>query len=291
MPRPKASELVLSADGNIYHLRIKPEQLADTVILVGDPGRVSMVSSHFDRLEFQGQNREILVHTGWIGKTGISVISTGMGPDNIDIVVNELDALVNIDLTTFEEKPQKTFLRLIRIGTSGSLQPDIPVDAFVAAEYAIGLDTLLRFYRPEGNSFDEEIAEEFIRQTQWKLDMGKPYVVRGSSELLSLMGEEVVRGITATAPGFYGPQGRKLRLPLAMPDMDERLMRFRYRDRCITNFEMETSALYGLSALMGHQALTICLTIANRATGKFSPDYRSRMNELIRLVLEKMTHS
>ncbi|HAW58737.1 MAG TPA: phosphorylase [Bacteroidales bacterium] len=291
MLKPNASELVLSADGSIYHLRIKPEQLADTVILVGDPGRVSMVSGHFDHLEFQGQNREMLVHTGWIGKSRITVISTGMGPDNIDIVVNELDALANIDLKTLEEKPNKTSLRLIRIGTSGSLQPDIPVNAFVAAEYAIGLDTLLRFYRFEGNSFEEEMVDEFIIQTEWKPELGRPYVVKASPELLNLVGKEVINGITATAPGFYGPQGRKLRLPLVMSDMNERLMKFRYHGRSITNFEMETSALYGLSTLMGHQALTICLTIANRASGTFSSDYHSRMNELIQFVLEKLTCS
>lgn len=288
MKKPNAAELVINPDGSVYHLKLRPEDLAPTVLLVGDPGRVASVSKYFDRIDYQGQNREISTHTGFIGPVRVSVMSTGMGTDNIDIVLNELDALVNIDFETRVEKPEKQSLRLIRIGTTGSLHPHIPVNSFILSGFGLGLDTLLNYYETVGDAFRDDITEEFIRQCEWPAQLGKPYVVSCNPGLAGLMAQDTVGGITATAPGFYGPQGRRLRLPIAIPCLNERLMGFDYMGMKITNLEMETSALYGLSALMGHEALTVCLAIANRATGQFSENYKPHMDRLIRLVLEKV---
>jgi uridine phosphorylase len=290
MKKPNPAELVINPDGSVYHLKLRPEQLAPTVLLVGDPGRVPSVSKYFDRIDYQGQNREIATHTGFIGPVRITVMSTGMGTDNIDIVLNELDALVNIDFETRAEKPEKQSLRLIRIGTTGSLHPYIPVNAFILSGYGLGLDTLLNYYLAQGPAFRDDIAGAFIQQCEWPAELGKPYVVSCNPGLAGLLANDTVSGITATAPGFYGPQGRRLRLPIAIPGLNERLMGFDYMGLKITNLEMETSALYGLSALMGHQALTVCLAIANRATGQFSEDYKPHMDRLIRLVLEKVSN-
>ena len=288
MHKPNPAELVTNPDGSVYHLRLHREQLADTVILVGDPGRVLAFSKHFDVLEYSGSNREITTHTGRIGKHRITVLSTGMGTDNIDIVVNELDALVNIDFATREVRPQKTRLKLIRIGTTGSLQPDIPVNSFIRSDYSIGIDTLLNFYTTEGCCFEPDMAEAFRTQCGWPASLGTPYAVKATESLARHFEKDTVGGVTLTAPGFYGPQGRQLRLPLAVPDMNERIGRFNYNGLRITNFEMETSALYGLASLLGHEALTICLAIANRPLGQFNDNYKPRMDELIRLVLEKI---
>lgn len=288
MHKPNPAELVTNPDGSVYHLKLHREQLADTVILVGDPGRVSAFSKYFDTLEFSGSNREIITHTGRIGNCRITVLSTGMGTDNIDIVVNELDALVNIDFATREVRPQKTRLKLIRIGTTGSLQPDIPVDSFIRSDFSIGIDTLLNFYTTEGCCFEPEMAEAFRTQCEWPEKLGTPYAVKATGTLARHFEKNTVGGITLTAPGFYGPQGRQLRLPLAVPDMNERIGRFNFNGLRITNFEMETSALYGLASLLGHEALTICLAIANRPLGQFNDNYKPRMDELIRLVLEKI---
>lgn len=288
MHKPNAAELVTNPDGSVYHLKLHRDQLADTIILVGDPGRVSAFSKHFDSLEFSGSNREITTHTGRIGSRRITVMSTGMGTDNIDIVVNELDALVNIDFQTREELSEKTRLKLMRVGTTGSLQADIPVNSFIRSDYSIGIDTLLNFYTTEGCCFEPEMAEAFRIQCDWPASLGIPYAVKATESLAKLFEADTVGGITLTAPGFYGPQGRQLRLPLAVPDMNERIARFYYQGRRITNFEMETSALYGLASLLGHRALTLCLAIANRPLGQFNDNYKPQMEQLIKLVLEKI---
>ena len=282
----KASELIINPDGSIYHLKLKPGELAGTVLLVGDPGRVETVSALFDRIDFKRQNREIVTHTGWIGDKRITVLSTGMGTDNIDIVLNELDALVNIDFKTRLPKQELTKLNLIRLGTTGSVQAEIPVNSFIVSEYGLGIDTVLNFYSGRNELFDEELSGEFIKQTNWDTALGRPYVVKANAELISFFSDGFVKGFTATAPGFYGPQGRVLRAALMHPDLNDRISSFEYRGLRITNFEMETSALYGLSAILGHRAVTICLVIANRATGKFNDDYKKTMKELIEQILQ-----
>jgi uridine phosphorylase len=286
MDNMKASELIINPDGSIYHLKLKPGELAGTVLLVGDPGRVETVSALFDRIDFKRQNREIVTHTGWIGDKRITVLSTGMGTDNIDIVLNELDALVNIDFKTRLPKQELTKLNLIRLGTTGSVQAEIPVNSFIVSEYGLGIDTVLNFYSGRNELFDEELSGEFIKQTNWDTALGRPYVVKANAELISFFSDGFVKGFTATAPGFYGPQGRVLRAALMHPDLNDRISSFEYRGLRITNFEMETSALYGLSAILGHRAVTICLVIANRATGKFNDDYKKTMKELIEQILQ-----
>ncbi len=282
----KASELIINPDGSIYHLKLKPGELAGTVLLVGDPGRVETVSALFDRIDFKRQNREIVTHTGWIGDKRITVLSTGMGTDNIDIVLNELDALVNIDFKTRLPKQELTKLNLIRLGTTGSVQAEIPVNSFIVSEYGLGIDTVLNFYSGRNELFDEELTTAFIQQTDWDTALGRPYVVKANAEMISAFSEGFVKGFTATAPGFYGPQGRVLRAGLMHPDLNERISSFEYSGLKVTNFEMETSALYGLSAILGHRAVTVCLVIANRATGKFNDDYKKTMKELIEQILQ-----
>lgn len=282
----KASELIINPDGSIYHLKLKPGELAGTVLLVGDPGRVETVSALFDRIDFKRQNREIVTHTGWIGDKRITVLSTGMGTDNIDIVLNELDALVNIDFKTRLPKQELTKLNLIRLGTTGSVQAEIPVNSFIVSEYGLGIDTVLNFYSGRNELFDEELTTAFIQQTDWDTALGRPYVVKANAEMISAFSDGFVKGFTATAPGFYGPQGRVLRAGLMHPDLNERISSFEYSGLKVTNFEMETSALYGLSAILGHRAVTVCLVIANRATGKFNDDYKKTMKELIEQILQ-----
>jgi uridine phosphorylase len=278
------SELILNTDGSVYHLKIKPENLADTIILVGDPERVEMVSDYFDEVEFKGQNREIKTHTGSLNKKRLTVMSTGMGVDNIDIVLNELDALVNIDLTTRTIKPQHKTLTLFRLGTSGGLQPDIPPNAFILSEYGLGLDGVLRYYQNAEKVIDGEITDTFISQSSWPSDLPKPYAVRSSETLFNLFKDHFLTGITATAPGFYAPQGRELRLPLAFPDINEKLQNFSFQNKKIVNFEMETSALYGLSKLLNHKALTMCVAIANRKNHNFNQDYKTAIKKLTELL-------
>jgi len=289
MARLHESELILNNDGSVYHLRVKPGQVANDIIVVGDPGRVSAVSKYFSHIEFEIQNREIITHTGFFNGRKLTVMSTGMGTDNIDIVLNELDALVNIDLDSREPKHGHTTLNIIRLGTSGALQPDISLNAFVMAEYALGLDGLLNFYSTRHPAFENEMAEDFEKQTFWPQTLPKPYIVKGSDYLMKRLGSGLLRGITATAPGFYGPQGRRLRLHLAIGDMNQRLESFHYQGHRITNFEMETSALYGLSALLGHNALTICVAIANRHKKEMNMEYKKAMDNLICMVLERLT--
>lgn len=283
------SQLPLNADGSVYHLRLMPEQVAESIILVGDPNRVRKVSAFFDELEFEVSNREIITHTGYYRGKRITVLSTGMGTDNIDIVVNELDALFNIDLKTKIPKAERARLKLVRLGTSGALQPDVMVgDSIVASEYALGLDGLLYFYDGCKEVIEQGMTDAFVAHTAWNPLLPHPYAVRASEYLLQSVGKDYLRGVTATAPGFYGPQGRSLRLSLPDSQMNARMESFAYKGHRITNFEMESSALYGLSSLLGHEALTLCVIIANRVTEKFSPNYQPYMEKLIKTTLDRL---
>jgi len=289
MEKLKDSQLIVNAEGAIYHLNLKPEQIADTIIIVGDPGRVSTISKHFDKIEYKGQNREIMTHTGRIGKKHISVMSTGMGPDNIDIVLNELDALVNIDLKERIRKSEHKSLNIVRLGTSGAVQADVPVDSFVMSKYGLGIDGLMNFYETANGILETEMNEALIKHTNWPADLAKPYIVKSSENLAEKIGFDMLQGITATAPGFYGPQGRQLRMGLKYPDFIQRLESFTYNDERILNFEMETSALYGLGRSLGHNVLTVCAVIANRITETYTKDHHPPINRLIQILLERLT--
>ncbi|GAB4139626.1 MAG: nucleoside phosphorylase [Bacteroidia bacterium] len=283
------SELILNPDGSVYHLHLKPEDIADDIIVVGDQGRVETVSAHFDSIDFKCSNREFFTHTGTFRGRRITALSTGIGTDNIDIVMNELDALVNIDLHTRTLKKDRKSLRIIRIGTSGALQGDIPVDSFVASTHGMGFDGLLNFYSGLEQIDHPEIAKAFMQHSGWTTEMPYPYVVSGNKKLLQTLAHDMIQGITATAPGFYGPQGRQLRLTPRLPDLNEKLGSFGFAGHRITNFEMETSALYGLGGLLGHECLTVCAIIANRVARQYSKDYKITVNELIKTVLERLT--
>jgi uridine phosphorylase len=288
MEKIKESELIINPDGSLYHLNLRPEHLAGKVILVGDPQRVPMVSSCFDKIEFMIENREIVTHTGYLNKTRLTVMSTGMGTDNIDIVMNELDALVNVDLDSRTPRPGHTSLEIIRLGTSGAMQPDIPVDSFAMATHGLGMDGLVHFYK-HGRVCDRKMALAFIAHTRWPGALPEPYAVKGSVELARRLGGGMIHGITITAPGFYGPQGREIRLQAAYPRMNERISSFRYKDLRIINFEMETSALYALGRLLGHHTLTLCAVIANRPKESYSHKPKDTVKRLISLLLERLT--
>ncbi|MBX2953530.1 MAG: nucleoside phosphorylase [Leadbetterella sp.] len=281
----KNSELILNPDGSLYHINLRPENIGDTVFLVGDPDRVPVVSAFFDRVEFTTQKREIVTHTGTKNGKRVSVISTGMGTDNIDIVLGELDAAVNIDLVKKERKAGHTALRFIRLGTSGSLQGDIPVDSVLASSHGLGLDGLLHFYKNSEAFTHNPFIDHFIRHTAWNPDFARPYLAEAGPELFQ-MASGFITGITATACGFYGPQGRTLKLEVREPMLNEKLTDFSYEGLKVTNFEMETSAIYGLSRLMGHQALSVNTIIANRITGDFSRDYKKAVKQMIGQVFE-----
>jgi len=282
------SELVLGLGGVVYHLGLCPEQLARDVILVGDPGRVARVSARFDRVEHRASNREFVSHTGELGGRRLSVGSTGIGTDNVDIVVNELDALANVDLERREVRSEPVRLRLVRLGTSGCLQSDIPLDAPVVSRYALGLDGLLGSYAAEADPDEVELVAAFREQVGWRPEWNPPYAVRGSERLVDALGAGLAAGVTLTANGFYGPQGRELRLPLRDPGLNPRLRRFRHGELRLTNFEMECSALYGLSALLGHEACTICTVIADREGGRLSADPHAAVEALLDVVLERI---
>lgn len=286
-----SSELIINENGSIYHCNIRPEDLADTVILVGDPERVPKVSKFFDSIEVQSQKREIITHTGYLNGKRLTVISTGMGTDNIDIVLNELDALANIDLEKREIKDTRKTLTFVRLGTSGSLQKDVPVDSLVASEKGLGLDGLMAYYKGTDGMFSDPLIGEFVKQTKWDGRKAKPYIIEGSEEVLELLtnNSNVVKGITATAIGFYGPQGRKLRLELEDKDLNDKLSDFSFGEEKITNFEMETSAIYGLSSLLGHKALSLNTIIANRRAGTFSKDANLAVENMIKYALERLT--
>ena len=287
----ESSELIINADGSIFHLHLKPEQLADTVILVGDPGRVELIGKLLTDVEFQVQNREFVSTTGTFNNKRITVVSTGIGTDNIDIVVNELDALANIDLNTREIKPVHRKLNLVRIGTSGGLQDYLGVNSFVISRKAIGFDGLLNFYANRDSVSDLKFEEAFKQHTNWGKQLTSPYVVDCSELLFSkIHRDDTIAGVTISAPGFYGPQGRVLRLPLTDPRLNDKIESFIFEGHKITNFEMECSAIYGLSKLLGHEALTICLIIANRIKKEANANYHQSMETLIQLVLERLTN-
>jgi uridine phosphorylase len=288
MPVIKNADLLVCEDGSIYHLALQPEQLADTVIIVGDPDRVGVISNHFDTVECRISNREFITHTGMLKRKRITVLSTGIGTDNIDIVMNELDALANIDLSSRKVKPDHKTLDVIRIGTSGSIQADVPVGSFALSTYGLGLDNLLHYYDNGSDTLDLQMSGAFIKHTSWNENLSKPYFVKGSEELIRKFEKGTFKGITATAPGFYGPQGRILRLGLADPEMNEKIQSFRYQGERVINFEMETSALYGLGSLLGHRVVTVCALIANRATNETWPDHKTLIGKLIDLVLERL---
>ena len=281
MKKIAESELIINDRGAIYHLDLRPEELASTVITVGDPDRVREVSKYFDSIEVQRQHREFITHTGYVGKKRITVLSSGIGPDNIDIVVNELDALVNIDFQTREVRPELRSINIIRIGTSGSLQADIPVDSFVASTHGLGVDNLLNFYRHEHNEEEKQLLHSFITHTQIHGQIGNPYINSGAASLIKNFVEGFHQGITVTCPGFYGPQGRILRLGISNPDLINRLTDFRFGQHRITNFEMETSAIYGLGKLLGHNCLAINAIVANRVQKEFSKDGKAAVEKLI----------
>lgn len=282
------SELILNPDGSIYHLNLLPEDIADDIIVVGDQHRVERISSFFDKIDVKKEKREFVTHTGWYKGKRITALSTGIGCDNIDIVINELDALANIDLTTRIIKENPRQLNIIRLGTSGALQADIPVDTFVISSYGLGFDGLAQFYK--ANFEEDEIAlqQEFIKQVNWKDGLNQPYFAKANQALIERLEEGMVKGITATANGFYGPQGRSLRLAASVPDLNEHLSDFRFEGHRITNFEMETSALYALGGMLGHRTATVCAIIANRFTKTFSEDYKKSVDKLIQVLLERL---
>ncbi len=282
------SELIINKDGSIFHLHLKSEHIAKDIILVGDPGRVEIVSSYFDKVEFKIQNREFLTHTGYYNNKHISVISTGIGTDNIDIVVNELDAIVNIDFEKRIIKNKHTSLNFIRIGTSGALQTDVPVDSFLMSKMAIGFDGMLNYYANRNKVSKLEIEKAFVKFTNWNKQLAAPYFVEASTKLINQFGEGIKKGITISAPGFYGPQGRQLRLVTADPLLNDKITDFDFNGEKITNYEMESSAIFGLSKLLGHNAATICAIIANRVKKEYSNDYKPIIKKLIEHVLERI---
>jgi len=289
MTKIATSELILNPDNSIYHLKLHPHQIAKDIIVVGDPGRVEVISNYFDTIEHKVANREIVTHTGTLNGKQLTVMSTGMGTDNLDIVINELDALVNIDLENRVIKTDHTSLNIIRLGTSGALQEDIEVDSFVISEYALGLDGLMNYYDFKHSDKELELLNQFHQQTGYLKEFAQPYFVKSSAELFNKLKKGCTSGITATAGGFYGPQGRILRIPLKENQLNEKLRDFKMGDYRITNFEMETSGLYGLSKALGHNACTICAIIANRFSGDFSKNYKQSVIKLIEKTLAELT--
>jgi uridine phosphorylase len=280
------TELILTPENKIYHLNLSKDEIANDIILVGDPDRVSVISNKFESIEHKIQNREFVTHTGILNGKRISVIATGIGPDNIDIVVNELDALVNIDFKTRTINKKKKTLNLIRLGTSGALQKDIEVDSFLASSFGLGLDNIAHFYESE-EIIEQKMSSKYKQHANWPENLSNPYIVKASDNLLSLF-PDVKKGITATAPGFYGPQGRTLRLNPYITNLHEKMESFNYKENRITNFEMETSALYYLGKSLGHNTLTICAIIANRLTKEYSKDYKKTVEKMIDLVLKRI---
>jgi uridine phosphorylase len=284
-----SSELILNPNGSIYHLGIKGEDIADIVIVVGDQNRVQKISSRFSSVRAKIENREFICHTGEYKGVEISVLSTGIGTDNIDIVLNELDAAVNLNLTTKQPLGKQRSLKIVRIGTSGALQADIPTGTFLISEYVIGLDGLLHYYQSPNSEADEIALEnEFIDKTGWPKELPKPYAVKASTELFEKLKEGMTAGITITAVGFYAPQGRSIRLPLRNQLQNQGLSNFSWNNKRISNYEMETSALYGLGSMLGHQVVTTCAIIANRLRGEFSPDPKKDVEKLIDVVLDRL---
>lgn len=290
MSKFEASELTLDKEGKVYHLGLGPEDIADTVILVGDQDRVKFIGRYFDTVSFEMQNREFCTLTGTYKGKPLSVISTGIGTDNIDIVLNELDAVVNINLETRQENAKKRSLKLIRIGTCGALQESIAPGSHIISKYAIGLDGVANFYQIPYTPNERDAIKDFIEITNWSEQLNTPYIKKSSDELFNLLSSDMISGITITANGFYGPQGRAIRIPLSLPDFKETIRQFNWDNTPVTNLEMETSALYALSEALGHQAVTVCLVLANRYTNSFEPDYATKMGNLIEIVLNRLTN-
>tara|TARA_B110000046_G_scaffold15690_3_gene15086 strand:+ start:20530 stop:21396 length:867 start_codon:yes stop_codon:yes gene_type:complete len=283
------SELILNPDGSIYHLALRPEQVSNKIIIAGDPQRIATISAKFDVIECKVENREFITHTGSYRGQRVTALATGIGTDNIDIVLNELDALVNCNLEERTVKEKLTSLEIVRIGTCGSIQESVPADEVVVSTHAIGLDGLMNFYEFEMDAEEQEMFEAFKLQTFWSERFNKPYLVKGSNNLIKKIGEGFHTGVTITANGFYAPQGRRLRLLPRHPSVNDDLRKFDFKGSRIVNYEMETSALYGLSRLMGHEACTVCVVVANRYANSFSKDYKPVMNKLIDTVLERLT--
>lgn len=283
------SELIINEDGSIFHLHLTPQQIADKIMLVGDPGRVSLVASYFDEKEFEVESREFKTITGTYKGKRLTVLSTGIGCDNIDIVMNELDALANIDFETRTEKDEHRTLTLVRIGTCGGLQPNTPTGTYIASVKSIGFDGLLNFYAGRNEVCDLPLEEAFKAHMNWSPLLAAPYVIDANAELIDrIAANDMVRGITIACGGFFGPQGRELRIPLADPKQNEKVESFVYQGLHITNFEMESSALAGLSALLGHKAMTCCMVIANRLAKEVNANYKKSINGLIELVLDRI---
>lgn len=285
----EASELTLDKKGKVYHLGLGPKDIADTIILVGDPDRVKFVGNFFDAVRFENQNREFCTLTGTLNGKELTVISTGIGTDNIDIVLNELDAVVNIDLETRTEKSIKKSLDLIRIGTCGALQEDILPGSSIISKYAIGLDGMVHFYEIPYSPEETAALQAFHSTVTWNDQLNKPYIKKSSDRLRNLLKEGMEEGITTTANGFYGPQGRAIRIPLSLPDFKEDLRQFTWDSCRATNLEMETSGLYALADALGHQAITVCLVLANRYSNTFEPNYTDKMTDLVQLILHRLT--
>ena len=282
------TELILNPDGSVYHISLREEHVADTVLLVGDQDRVARISRHFDKVENKIQHREFVTHTGKYKGKDITVISTGIGTDNIDIVLNELHAAANIDLKARRLKENLRQLNLIRIGTSGSLQDDIPAGGFITSEFGLGLDGLIYYYDFQFTEEETKLNKIINDHLQWNPNLSRPYLVKGSEELINRIGHDMYKGITATATGFYGPQGRSLGLDLSNPQMNESLQSFAHEGQRITNFEMETSALYGLGKLLGHNCCTCCMVLANRAKKEYVKDAQKAIDGLIETVLDRV---
>ncbi|HMK05717.1 MAG TPA: nucleoside phosphorylase [Ferruginibacter sp.] len=291
MSRIAESELIINNRGAVYHLNCRPEEIATTIVTVGDPDRVVAVSKHFDKIEYKNAHREFITHTGFIGKKRISCVSTGIGPDNIDIVLTELDALVNIDLETRSIKEKLTCLNIIRAGTSGSLQKDIPVDSFVASTHGLGLDNLMNFYRTQNNEEEKQLIQAFNTHTQLSSGNVSPYITMASGALIKHFTKNFHQGITVTCPGFYGPQGRVIRAGLAYPLLIDNLTSFNFGNHRVTNFEMETSAIYGLGKTLGHHCLSLSAIVANRISKEFSPDGGKAVESLIKETLNVISDS
>lgn len=285
----EASELVLNPDGSIYHLAMRPEQLGDLVLVVGDPGRVERIAKYFNKVEHRIQNREFTAITGEYHGMSITALATGIGTDNIDIVLNELDALVNIDLERRTPREQVRTLRIVRLGTCGALQEDIPVDSRVVSAFGVGLDNLLHYYAAEGTDREMRLLQHLVAATEWPDNLPYPYVAEGDRHLVELLGGGNVTGITLTAPGFYGPQGRALRLLPSVDGLNDQLAAFAHNDLRVTNFEMETSALYGLGSMLGHRCATVCTVVANRLRKEYSKDHHAAVDVMIGEALERLT--
>src|SRR5574344_497289 len=283
-----ASELIINSDGSIFHLHVKPEQIATTIILVGDPGRVTMIAKHFDSIECEVSSREFHTITGMYKDKRLSSVSHGIGPDNIDIVVTELDALVNIDFTTRTAKAEHTTLTLVRIGTSGGLQEISPVGTYVVSKYSMGFDGVLNFYETPTDLLEMDMENAFKAHAEWSPRLTSPYCVKADEELVERIGFDMVKGITIAAPGFYGPQGRYVRAKLAFPHLNEKVMSFKYKGDVITNFEMESSMVAGLGKLLGHKAMTVCAIIAGRVSKNMNTNYKGSIEGLVEKVLERI---